>query len=71
MCEIVITDNNGYKRTFRYLEDVAEYMTRLYGREVYVSDIENQICHYNPFEGCDFIVFGDKYNWKQYEYDED
>lgn len=69
ICEIVITDSNGYKRTFRYLEDVAEYMTRLYGRDVYVSDIENQICH--PFEGCDFIVFGDKYQWKQYEYDED
>ena len=69
MCEIVITDSNGYKRTFRYLEEVAEYMTRLYGREVYVSDIENQVCH--PYEGCDIIVFGDKYQWKPYEYDED
>lgn len=68
-CEIVITDSNGYKRTFRYLEEIAEYLTRLYERDVYVTDIENQVCH--PLEGCDIIIFGDKYQLKQYEYDED
>lgn len=67
--EIVITDCNGYKRMFRYLEDVAEYMTRLYERDVYVTDIENQVCH--PHEGCDIIVFGDKYQLKLNEYEED
>lgn len=69
ICEIVITDCNGYKRTFRYLEDVAEYFTRLYERDVYVSDIENQVSQ--PYEGCDIIVFGDKYHLIQNEYEED
>ena len=68
-CEIVITDGNGYQHTFRYLEDVAEYFERKYEREVYVTDIEKQVFH--PFEGCDIIVFGDKYQFKQIEYKED
>lgn len=57
---IEITNGANYKRHFRYLEDVAQYLETWYGREVLVSDIENQI----DSKCCDFIVFGDKYHWE-------
>ena len=69
ICEIVITDCNDHTRTFRYIDEVAEYLTWFYERDVYVTDIENQVSH--PYEGCDIIVFGDKFHLKLYEYDGD
>lgn len=63
MCEIEITRvSDGNRHYFRYLEDVAEWLTRWYAREVYVSDLESQID--TPYEGCYFIVFGEKYHLK-------
>lgn len=55
---IEITNGSGYKRHFRHLADVAEYLEKCYEREVFVSDIEKQI----DSKCCDFIVFGDKYH---------
>ena len=41
----------------QYLEEIAERLTKFYGREVLVSDYERYL---DP-EGCEFTIFGDVY----------
>lgn len=43
-----------------YLEEIAERLTRYYGREVLVSDYESYL---DP-KDSDFVIFGDV--WHQY-----
>jgi len=47
----------------QYLEEIAERLTKLYGREVLVSDYERYL---DP-EGCEFTIFGDVYTSYQTE----
>ena len=58
---ITIKTPMGWSFCCMYLEDIADRLTKVYGREVLVSDYESQLESHD----CDFIVFGDKYHYKQ------
>lgn len=51
----------GWSFSCMYMEDIADRLTKVYGREVLVSDYESQLESHD----CDFIIFGDKYHYKQ------
>lgn len=59
----IITYPNGEKLYSSSLVDIAEKLTKYFVRKVYVSDFELQL---DPPE-CDFIVYGLKFHFKQYE----
>lgn len=61
MKEIEITFDDGRKFYFRYLEEVAVRLTKIFHSEVLVTDLESLITSTE----CDFEIFGITFHYKQ------
>lgn len=61
MLRIMIHVTGIFNFDCEYLEQIAERLTKFYGREVLVSDYESYL---DP-KGSDFVIFGDV--WHQYQ----
>ena len=60
---IIITKQDGVCFFFGYLEQVADWLSRVHGRQINIAEeLEAQI---TDVSGCDFEIDGVKYHYEQ------